>query len=331
MMNKIFTATLSAQASTLNRAGSRRFVDLISLGLMLGLLNACATNSQRAADDDRQNITLRFAAEIDGKPMRCGEAYEAVGTTKVRVTPTDFRFFVSSVELLDRAGRAVTLHLEQDGVWQLDRIALLDFEDGTGPCRNGTPAVNTTIRGWLPRGDYVGVRFTLGLPFERNHADPTTAPAPLNNTAMFWNWQGGYKFLRVDLATPRPSPAATTSNTAPNTAPMRGHGTGAASGFPVHLGSTQCASPAPTQAPMSCVNSNRVHVQLDSFDPARSVIVADIATVLARADLRINTPGTAPGCMSFPKDADCPPIMAALGLTYDGVASSKPQRLFSVR
>ena len=34
----------------------------------------------------------------------------------------------------------------------------------------------------------------MGVPFESNHRDSTIAPSPLNITAMFWNWQGGYKF-----------------------------------------------------------------------------------------------------------------------------------------
>jgi hypothetical protein len=35
--------------------------------------------------------------------------------------------------------------------------------------------------------------------------------------------------------------------------------------------------------------------------------------------------------MSFLKDADCPPVMNALGFAYDGVAAAGPQRLLSQR
>jgi uncharacterized repeat protein (TIGR04052 family) len=267
-------------------------------------------------------VTVRFAAEVSGRPFACGQRYEGVGQTRSTITPSDYRFYVSEVHLIDAGGRAVPVSLVQDRVWQLEDIALLDFEDGTGPCRNGTPATNTTVRGTAPAGSYVGLRFTLGVPFARNHGDPTTAPSPLNLTAMFWNWQGGYKFVKFDTATAgRPATSA-----APDP-----RGGGSASGFSVHLGSTVCASASRTEAPSSCQNPNRVTVQLDRFDPARQVVVADIGAVLAGANVDVNAQGTSPGCMSFPNDPDCPPVMAALGLAYGGVPAPGPQRLFSAR
>ena len=59
--------------------------------------------------------------------------------------------------------------------------------------------------------------------------------------------------------------------------------------------------------------------------------MADIGRVLAGANVDVNAPMTSPGCMSFPKDGDCPPVMGALGLGYDGVAAPSPQRLFAMR
>jgi len=47
----------------------------------------------------------------------------------------------------------------------LDDLALLDFEDGTGGCVNGTPDVNDRVAGTVPEGHYTGLRFTLGVPF----------------------------------------------------------------------------------------------------------------------------------------------------------------------
>jgi len=308
----------------------------------LGLAAAgagCAVPTPGASSPDRQPVSIRFDAQVNGEPFRCGARHAAVGSKASTVTISDFRFYVSEVELIDRSGRAVPVALEQDGRWQLDSIALLDFEDGSGPCRNGTAAVNTSVRGTVPAGEYSGLRFTLGVPFERNHADPTTAPAPLNQTAMFWNWQGGYKFLKVDMntmqamSTPRSEPAQPSGASHGGAGMKHGgmHGGGTASGFSVHLGSTLCAAPSPTQSPAACAQPNRVVVQFAQFDPARSVVVADIGQVLAQADVTFNSPGTAPGCMSFPKDADCPPVMGSLGLTYDGRPAPGPQRLFSVR
>ena len=287
------------------------------------LLAACAGSpTQVPAADGNMPVTLRFAAQVAGQPFECGKSYTGIGRTASTITPSDFRMYVSEVHLIEASGRAVPVTLAQDGIWQFENIALIDFENGTGPCRNGTASTNTTVRGSVPPGNYTGVRLTLGVPFARNQGDPTVAPAPLNSTAMFWNWQGGYKFLKFD--------AATTGRPA-LTAPPAADGGGGASGFSVHLGSTLCASPSRTQPPSTCQNPNRVTVQFDRFDLARHAVVADIGAVLAQADVNVNAPGTSPGCMSFPKDADCPPVMHALGLAYDGQAAPGPQRLFRMQ
>lgn len=288
------------------------------------LLAACGTPATppAASGTGAQPVTLRFAAQVNGQRFACGQSYAGVGTTRSTITPSDFRLYVSEVHLIDASGRPVLVTLTQDRVWQLENIALLDFEDGAGPCRNGTPATNTTVRGTAPAGTYVGLRFTLGVPFARNHGDPTTAPSPLNLTAMFWNWQGGYKFLKFDTATGG-QPATT--------APPDPRGGGSASGFSVHLGSTECASASRTEPPSACRNPNRVTVQFDQFDPAQQVVVADIGAALAGANVDVNAPGTSPGCMSFLNDPDCPPVMAALGLGYGGAPAPGPQRFFTVR
>ena len=270
-----------------------------------------------------QAVSVRFAAQIGGQPFACGRSYAGVGTTRSTITPSDYRFYVSDVALMDEAGRIVPVTLAQDGVWQFENIALLDFENGAGPCRNGTSGMNAEVRGSVPAGRYVGLRFTLGVPFMRNHGDPTVAPSPLNLTAMFWNWQGGYKFVKFDAASSG-QPAAVS---APDP-----RGGGNASGFSVHLGSTVCASPSRTAAPgAECANPNRVSVVFDRFDPAKHTVVADMGAVLSGANVDVNAPNTSPGCMSFPGDADCPPVMGALGLAYGGRAAPGPQRLFTVR
>ncbi len=306
-----------------------RFPHLLARCVSLALpvaLTACSTapmSSGVVAPSGTHAVAVRFAAQIGGQPFVCGQSYAGVGTTRSTITPSDFRLYVSEVALIDETGRAVPVTLTQDGVWQVGDIALLDFENGTGPCRNGTTGMNTEVRGSVPAGRYVGLRFTLGVPFARNHGDPTVAPSPLNLTAMFWNWQGGYKFVKFDTAS-RGQPSTTS---APDP-----RGGGNASGFSVHLGSTMCASPSRTQAPgAECANPNRVAVAFERFDVATQTVVADMGAVLAGANVDVNAPKTSPGCMSFPNDADCPPVMGALGLPYGGQAAPGPQRLFTRR
>ncbi len=266
---------------------------------------------------------IHFAAEMAGHPFACGQSYQ-LGTPKRTVMPGDFRFYVSDVALLRADGTAVPFVLADDGRWQGQGVALLDFENGSGPCAaGGSAGTNTALRGTAPAGPYTGLRFTLGLPPALNHQDATLAAPPFNVTAMFWNWQSGTKFLKMDFAVA----GGMAMPMAQHGAAMSHDGGG---GFALHVGSTQCASTGPTSPGQDCQNPNRLVVTLKGFDPLKGTVVADPAPLLAHSDLAKNAAGTPPGCMSFPGDADCGPIFAALGLPY-GTAPAGQQHLFRAR
>lgn len=168
---------------------------------LLATAIAFGSYSVTQAQPDTQEVAINFAAYVGEAEFVCGESYKEIGTTKSTITPKDFRFYVSNLALIDEAGNAIPLELAQDGKWQYQNTALLDFEDGTKSCDNGTAEINTTVKGTIPAGDYQSLQFTLGVPQKLNHSDAAIAPSPLNLTSMWWNWQGGYKFLRVDLET----------------------------------------------------------------------------------------------------------------------------------
>lgn len=165
------------------------------------------------AQSNMQQVTINFAGWIGDQEFACGENYEKVGTSESTLTPADFRFYVSDLALVDKEGKTVAIELEQDNQWQYQNVALIDFEDGTGACDNGTAETRTVVVGTVPEGDYQDLQFTLGVPKELNHKDAAIAPSPLNLTSLWWNWQGGYKFLRADLKTEQPiSNVAVTNN-----------------------------------------------------------------------------------------------------------------------
>ncbi|MGG6297287.1 MbnP family copper-binding protein [Leptolyngbya sp. AN02str] len=311
-------------------------------GLGVGLLYPAETKvwvQARAAAT--QPVTLQFQARVGDQPFRCNQSY-MLGTPASSVTPLDFRFYVSDVALIDVNGNTVPLTLEQDGRWQYENVALLDFEDKSGGCTNGTVAMNDRIVGTVPSGNYTGLQFTVGVPFELNHADSTLAASPLNLTSLWWNWQSGYKFMRIDLSTTHLT--GMLSNSAPKHERQPQHqsehgssgheqtheGDGENSqAFFIHLGSTGCESAAGAQRPSSCSNPNRSTITLTEFDPNQNVIVADLAALVAETNLRTNQPNTAPGCMSDPSDRDCTGLMHALGLAFNGAVAYQ-QTFFNV-
>jgi uncharacterized repeat protein (TIGR04052 family) len=272
----------------------------------LCLAGACASTPAPSAS--MQDVAIRFDARAGDQSLRCGQSYSGIGSTGGSVTLQDFRVYVSNIRLVRRDGREEPLQLSADGVFQGERVALLDFENASGNC-NGNSVTNSIVRGRAPVGDYVGLVFDIGVPVDLNHQDTTLAAPPLNFSALTWAWRYGYKFTTIDLETAR----------APEAAPSD-HG---ASGFSIHLGSVDCGSGAPRTPPESpCATPNRPTYRLEAFDPARQVVVLDLSALLAATDLTINHPESASGCMSGAGDDDCVAIMDRFGLPFRGQASS---------
>lgn len=262
---------------------------------------------------ESKTVAINFAGQVGDAAFACGETYR-VGTTDAAVTPQDFRFYISQVALVDAAGNEVPLVLRQDGKWQHQDVTLIDFEDKSGACGNGTAETNSQVIGSVPAGDYAGLKFTLGIPFGLNHIDSTLAPSPLNLTSLWWNWNAGYKFARADLM-----PVMEMSQLKQHGGGSHGGGDamGKAQPFNIHLGSVGCQMDR-TAAPVACKIPNRVVVMMDDFDPETDVVVADLAALLSSTDLTAeNQEGTPVGCMSSPSDRDCAGIMETLGLPFN--------------
>lgn len=265
---------------------------------------SCLSLLALAGCNGEREITLSFQGLVGDEPARCGETYAGVGTTDTDLTLGDLRVYVHDVRVVDADGQEHEVALEEDGVWQLEDVALLDFEDGSAGCPMGTAETNTTIRGTIPDVEVTGVRFSLGVPEARNHDDVTTAPPPLSFQSMYWNWNGGYKFFRLDASS-----------------------TGQPDGFFMHLGSTGCEGDMRGNV-TGCTQANRAEVELTDYDPAVDTIAVDVAGLLAESDLDADQ-GGAPGCMAGFDDPDCRPIFHGFGLPFDG-QPSPGQRLFRV-
>lgn len=272
--------------------------------------------------DERRTVEIRFAAQVNGKPAACAETYHEVGTSKAALFLQDFRIYVSAVRLIAKDGREVPVALTPDEIWQGEKVALLDFENGAGNC-NGNAPTNERIKGTVPAGYYRGVVFEIGVPFELNHQDPTLAAAPLNYSALTWPWSIGYKFTTIDFDT---EPASERKML-----PVEGmHATVSATGFSVHLGSMECASSGPRVPPKArCGSPNRPTYRFESFDPAKHRLIMDLGALLAGTDVTKNMPESPSGCMSGMKDDDCVDIMDRFGLTFRG-KPSEGQRFITV-
>lgn len=282
---------------------------LIALLACLTCLSiACGDEpSEDPENEQTHTLTLTFDAVVDEASFECGQTY-ALGSESTEVSFTEMKLFVSEFELVDADGETHAATLVDDGMWSNGNVALLDFEDASGSCSNGTEPVNKMVELEVPPGDYTGVRFTLGVPFTDNHQNAAVADAPLNLTTMFWSWNGGYKFVRIDGRA------------------GSGQDTG---GFRFHLGSTGCEMEDGTQEVSSCSTPNRARVELDGIDPASSTIAFDLERLFEDTDF---TPvdGDSINCQASPMHEVCGSIFPALGLGFLETPA-QAQRVFEVR
>lgn len=261
------------------------------------------------ACENEQTYTLRFSPQVRDQPLVCGTSYGEIGTSRSTIDLLDFKVYLRDVTLVRANGERHTLELEQDGTWQRDGIALLDFEDGTGACDTGSPEERRQVVGTAPaHEDYTGLEFKVGLPPDMNHLDGATAPAPLNAPGMWWSWQGGYKFIKLDVRSP-------------------GNET-----YFFHLGASGCSGSVAEG--FTCTADNQATVLLEGFDPEGSHVVLDVAGLYSEVDVDRVPDGTTdalPGCMSAAADPECPGFFRHLGLAVDGTPRALPDTFFRVR
>lgn len=245
-------------------------------------------------------VTIRFAAVVGDLPWRCGQLYQELGVTPAAVQPQDLRLFVHGFELVRADGSAERVVLDDVTGWQANQVALLDFEDGAGKCNAGTPDTRVEVSGTVAQGDYVGLRFSVGVPFSENHKSSALAPAPLAQSSLSWNWQQGYIFLRFEGGTP-------------------------AGRYEIHIGSTGCVGT--TGNITSCARPDRPVISLPAFDATAQTVIFDVKQLLADSDITSNA-GDSIGCASAVTDPDCEGPFSHLGLDLATGAVVEGQDVF---
>lgn len=270
---------------------------------VLALVAACATSTTDTSSTDETDATsdypeaVVFDAVFGDVQADCGTTFEGLGTSGATAELRDLRFFVHDLRLSGPSGQG-TIVMDNDGTWQNGRTGLLDFENGSGACaESGDSRTNDRIVGSIPEGDWDTLTFTIGVPFSSNHLDIVASEAPLDLSSMFWNWQTGHKFMRVDLqAQASPQPLK----------------------WNLHIGSAGCTSGSALDAPLGdCDRPNLATISVP-YDPFEGdVVVLDLAQLFLGSNIELNTEGSPPGCMSDPLDtAECSPVFVSLGMIY---------------
>lgn len=199
-------------------------------------------------------------------------------------------FYVSGLRLVDARGAAVPVELQAGPTQsQADGIALVTWTDDCPQAPDADAeageTANAVVTGRVASASYQAVEFELGVPFELNHANPLTAPPPLNTASMFWAWQTGYKFLRLDIGTD----------------------------WSFHLGSTGCVSESAVRPPESCRQPNRATIRLPAAAAFDGVVAIDLDGLLAGLDIAV-----ADNCVeAYAERQACRRLLTNLGIDAD--------------
>ena len=287
------------------KLSKNQFPVVVALAVSV-LVTACSEDEVAAilnetVEPTTEDVSVNFAAQVNGQDFVCDTTNTGVGTGGDNYKVTDFRLYVHDARIRDAlTGEDHAIELTQDGVWQRDNVALLDFEDGTVNCSTGTAETNKVLTGKVTVPATVDladteVCFTVGVPADKNHLDVNAVASPLNDASMYWAWKVGYKYIRIDWV---------------------GDPAGANNPFVLHLGAQGCPGESTTAPPDSaCTVPNTFEVCIANFDVKNDVIAVDPANVFEGNDVATNH-GAKPGCMSFVDDNDCEEIMPRLGLDY---------------
>lgn len=197
-------------------------------------------------------------------------------------------FFISNPYFVLTDGTTLQASLDESVHWQSSAVSLIKLH-----CESNNCGETLLLKSPAIERQYIsGVGFEIGVPFALNHGNPLLAAAPLNDDSMFWVWQTGHKFLRLDWA----NKIETVSR-----------------GGAFHIGSTGCSAESIMRSPSSeCAQPNRLQLDFPEFDLEHNALQFQLAPFIGesqRATLRCTG--------SYSADAACANVLEKIGLDFN--------------
>lgn len=223
--------------------------------------------------EKKTSSVIVFSPVFNTHPIECNKAIDIQETAWF---VSQLQFFVSNIELQNSQGQwhKPTFEITPE---QTENVALI------GNACQGSEAGNWQLKfaNNINFDDVNAIRFSLGVPFEQNHLNPLTQASPLNVSSMFWVWQTGHKFARIEMNSEFDD-------------------------WLFHLGSTGCKSPSVMRSPSdACLYPNLYTMELALTDT--NEIVFDLANLLGDLKLSMET-----SCQSEHDNAACQQLFSHL-------------------
>jgi hypothetical protein len=156
---------------------------LLAIGFLL-LFTGCDKDKEQPKPETG-TFEFKLLPTVNGADLKLDQVYR--NADNQRFTVNFLKTYVSNLRLLKADGSEVLVK----------NVALLDAAQ-TGKTDHGAGMYFTAT---APVGDYVGVKYLIGIPDSLNFADPTpyANTHPLSVTQqMHWSWNTGYIFVRME-------------------------------------------------------------------------------------------------------------------------------------
>ena len=277
-----------------------------SIAIFVFSLSGCGDVKEAASVKNNLHNTLTFSPKYQNRTLKCLSPFIHQGKAWQY---SQLQLFVSDVEVKINTGQWLVWQLSKNK-YQSDNVALL------GEYCQGNAIKQQQIKGnWqllfeqsIDPSTISQLRFTLGVPFSLNHQNPLLQSSPLNIPNMFWVWQTGHKFFRLDMEEV-------------NDLEQKDN-------WQFHLGSTGCKAPSPLRSPKTpCINGNQVKITLDINESIKGEgfesINIDLTSLFS--ELIITKQNS---CQSEPENDSCLPLFKTMGLLQSGVHQKQQQLLF---
>jgi len=267
---------------------------------ILLLLSACSKSEQ--------NQVLTFQTRFEQQNLSCDQTVKYNDTW---LELSQIQLYLSDFSIKSEQGEWQTLTMTTSP-YQTSNVALLGLSCGEN--KTGKDNWQVTFTDNVNLATASGIRFKLGVPFELNHLNPLTQPSPLNVSSMFWGWQTGHKFMRLEMLTKQMTTVKTSEQQ------QQGN-------WLFHLGSTGCSAPSVVRAPkQACKYANVVDVELalvQQSNNKQTIVTIDLSRLLSGISLTAEQ-----SCQSARSDKSCQQLFQRLGLIDNSGAG---QQLFKVK
>lgn len=152
------------------------------------LFSACDPNPKPPVgggnNNTDENVSMVLAMEhtFENSLLSLNQPYFNTGRNEVRFT--NIQYFVSDLKLQKMDGSWITVPFYAMFTAQSQQSAQINLPN-------------------IPKGNYKGVGFSIGVDSVANHSDPAIWPnghplSIMEGGAMHWSWNSGYIFIKVE-------------------------------------------------------------------------------------------------------------------------------------